>query len=257
LDDGRTTRISVFLKHQFRYNKMAKGGKRAAKRGGRKPQKRRAKRTVAELASLSVTRAFSLLTTNQTYRLYDVQLSQFARAVNVAKGYQLYRIKNVKIMASPLADTFAPGSGTSIPYLYFQVDRTRNLDNIRTATEFKQLGCKPHRMDDKIVTFQYRPSVLNPTLDVAAPVASVFNQYKISPWLRCQDEAGAPGVWNPDTTDHQGIVMLMENAGGADVAWKIEVVVEFEFKKPSYPTTITETLPEPLELSSLALEVGA
>lgn len=236
---------------------MAKGGKRAAKRGGRKPQKRRAKRTVAEKASLSVTRAFSLLTTNQTYRLYDVQLSQYARAVNVAKGYQLYRIKNVKVIASPLSDTFAPGGGSSVPYLYFQIDRTRNLENIRTATEFKQLGCKPHRMDDKIVTFQYRPSVLNTTLDNAATQGGVFNQYKISPWIRCRDETGAPGVWNPDTTDHQGMVMLMENTGGADVPFKLEIVVEFEFMKPSYPTILTETLPEPLELNDLALEVGA
>jgi len=228
------------------------------RKGAKKPMRRmrrRNARTVAEKASLSVTRAFSLLTTNQSYRLYDVQLSQYARAVNVAKGYQLYRIKNVKLTVSPLADTFQAGSGTSVPYIYFQIDRTRNLENIRTATEFKQLGCKPHRLDDKIVAFQYRPSVLNTTLDNAATAGGVFNQYKVSPWIRCRDETGGIGTWNPDTTDHLGVVLFAENSGGADVQYKMEIVVEFEFMKPSFPTTITETLPEPVELNSLALEV--
>lgn len=234
-----------------------KGAKKAAiRRGGQKKMRRGGRRrTVAERASLSVTRSFSLLSSNQSYRFYDVQLSQYARAVNVAKGYQLYRIKNVKMVCSPLADTFQAGAGTSVPYLYFQIDRTRNLENIRTAQEFKQLGCKPRRLDDKIVNFQYKPSVLNTTLDNAATQGGVFNQYKIAPWIRCRDETGAPGVWNPDTTDHQGVVFFLENSGGAEINWKIEVTVEFEFMKPSYPTTITETLPEPVELNSLALEV--
>lgn len=233
---------------------MAPRGKKGGKRAPRKKRAQR-KRTVPEKATLSVTRSYTLLTSNQTYRFYDVQLSQYARAANVAKGYQLYRIKNIKVICSPLADTFAPGAGTSVPYLYFQIDRTRTFENIRTPQEFKQLGCKPHRLDDKIVTFQYRPSVLNPTLDVAAPVASVFNQYKISPWIRCRDDVGGPGLWNPDTTDHQGMVMILENSGGADIAWKVETVVEFEFMKPSFPTTITETLPEPIDLSDKADEV--
>jgi len=228
-------------------------GKKGMK--GKKQQRRRqAKRTVPERASLTVTRQFGLLTANQTYRLYDVQLSQYARAVNVAKAYQLYRIKNVKLVCSPLADTFQAGSGVTVPYVYFQIDRTRNLENIRTPLEFKQLGCKPRRLDDKIITFQYRPSVLNTTLDNAATAGGVFNQYKISPWIRCRDETGTPGVWNPDTTDHLGLVMIQENAGGANVDWKVELVVEFEFMKPSYPTTITEGQPEPLELNDLAVD---
>lgn len=235
---------------------MAKGkGGKKTKRGGNRKQ--RSKRTVPERATLSVTRAFSLLTTNQSYRLYDVQLSQYARAVNVAKGYGLYRIKNVKLRLSPLADTFQAGGGTSVPYAYFQIDRTRELDNTRTATEFKQLGCKPRRVDDKIVNFQFRPSVLNPSLDNAAAATGAFNQYKISPWLRCRDEAGAISVWNPDTTDHLGVVFMVENAGGADLQYKMEVTVEFEFMKPAHPMIINETHPEPVELNTLAIEVGA
>lgn len=212
----------------------------------------RSLRTVPEQASMSCTRQFSLLTTNQSYRVYDVQLSQFLRAVNVAKSYQLYRIKNVKLLLSPLADTFIAGGGTTVPYAYFQVDRTRDLQNIRTSIEFKQLGCKPHRVDDKVVTFQWKPSVLNTTLDDAGTNGGVFNQYKISPWIRTRDETGAPGVWNPDTTDHLGCVFLVENSAGANVDYKMEMVVEFEFCKPSYPTTITEGQPEPVDLSDIS-----
>lgn len=231
----------------------AKGG---ARKGGRR---RAVRRNVPEKASMTVVRPFSLLTTNQSYLLYDIQLSQYARAVNAAKAYQLYRIKNVKVVISPLSDTFAAGGGTSVPYMYFQIDRTRNLDNIRTASEFKQLGCVPRRLDDKIISFQWAPSVLNTTLDNAANNSGVFNQYKISPWLRCRDEntnPPAPGVWNPDTTDHQGLVFLCENSGGADVPFKCEIHVDFEFMKPAHPTIITEGHPEPLELNTLAIEVG-
>lgn len=62
-------------------------------------------------------------------------------------------------------------------------------------------------------------------------------------------------MWNPDTTDHMGLVFLAENSGGADIQYKVELVVEFEFQKPSVPTVLTETLPEPVELESLALEI--
>lgn len=234
---------------------MAKSKSKAKKAGrgrARKSRVPRGLRTVPEKASLSVTRQFSLLSTNQTYAVYNTQLSQFARAVNVAKAYQLYRIKNIKLMISPLADTFTAGGGTSVPYAYFQVDRTRDIQNIRTAIEFKQLGCKPRRLDDKIVPFQWKPSVLNTTLDDAGTNGGVFNQYKISPWIRCRDETGAPGVWNPDTTDHLGCVFFVENSGGAEINYKCEMVIEFEFCKPSYPTTITEGEPEPVELHTLA-----
>lgn len=223
----------------------SKGGKRRINRSG-----------VPERASMTVNRSYDLLGTNNTYTIYNIQLSQFQRAVNTAKSYQMYRIKKATLKVSPLSDTFSPGGGYSIPYAYFQVDRTRDIQNIRTATEFKQLGCKPHRLDDKIVTFSYKPSVLNSTLDDNATNGGIFNQYKISPWIRCRDETGAPGVWNPDTTDHLGLVFFFENSGGSNIPVKAELLVEFEFCKPGYPTTITESFPEPIELETLAIEVS-
>jgi len=213
-------------------------------------------RTVPEKASLSVTRQFSVLATNQAYRLYDVQLSHYLRATDVAKAYQLYRIKNCKLVLSPLADTFAAGGGTTVPYAYFQVDRTRDLSNVRTAIELKRLGCKPHRVDDKIITFQWKPSVLNLTLDNAGTGGGIFNQYKVSPWLRTRSETGAISTWNPDTTDHQGIVFLVENSGGADIGYKMELIVEFEFMKPSTPAILTEGFTEAIDLNTLGEEIS-
>lgn len=215
-----------------------------------KMRRYRSPRTVPEKASLTVTKQFSLLSTNQSYRVYDVQLSQYARAVNVAKAYQLYRIKNCKLVLSPLNDTFVAGGSANVPYAYFQIDRTRDLENIRTSQEFKQLGCKPHRVDDNIIKFEWKPSVLNITLDNAAANTGVFNQYKVSPWVRTRAE-GTVGSWNPDTTDHMGCVFLVENSSGPEVAYKMELIVEFEFCKPSYPTLITEGAPEPRDLISL------
>lgn len=234
-------------------------GKRAARGKGRRPARRAARkaRNQPEKASMSVTRSYNLLTTNQTYRVYDVQLNQYARAVNTARSYQMYRITNCKLVVSPLFDTFAAGGGTTAPNIYFQVDRTRAITNIRTPQEYKALGCKPHRLDDKPITFQWKPSVLNSTIDSGPDqaVASVFNQYKISPWIRTRDETGGLGVWNPDTTDHMGLVFLAENSGGADIQYKAELTVEFEFCKPAIPMTLTETEPAPVELESLALEI--
>lgn len=253
--------VAPFRIKTYFYREMAPKSKKSSTkkyRGKRRVggKRKRSSRNVPEKASMSVTRSYSMLSTNQSYRVYDIQLSQYARAVNTAKSFQLYRIKSAKLKLSPLYDTFTPGSGTStVPYVYFQVDRTRDLQNIRTAQEFKQLGCKPHRLDDNIVAFTWRPSVLNTTLDDAGTGGGVFNQYKISPWIRCRDETGAPGIWNPDTTDHLGLVFLAENSQGNDLQFKAELIIEFEFCKPSYPTTITEGSPEPVALETLAIEL--
>jgi hypothetical protein len=86
-------------------------------------------------------------------------------------------IYTISLIVSPLFDTFASGAGVSVPNIYFQVDRTRTITNIRTPQEFKALGCKPHRLDDKSLTFQWKPSVLNSTIDSGPDLAvqSVFN----------------------------------------------------------------------------------
>lgn len=236
---------------------MFRKGRRGGKRVGLKKRAQRARvvrpvrraRTVAERASLSETKPFQLLNPNQIYTNYSIQLSSFPRASLVAKGYQLYRIKSVQWKISPLADTFA-NAGSSVPYLYYMVDRTKNLSMANTVVPLKRMGAKPRRLDDKIVSFSLRPSVLTGTLDTQPPAGqstTQFTQYKISPWLNTRDSETI-GVWNPDSTDHGGLVFIVENSGGAPVLYKCEMVVEFEFCKPSFEVIPSETAPAPLEL---------
>lgn len=232
--------------------KGAKGRKRgAAKRAPRRRNIPRGPRKagVSEWASLTETKPFALLNTGQMYQNYNVQLSSFPRASLVAKGYQLYRIKRIEFRISPLQDTFA-GAGTSIPYLYYMIDRVRNLQAANNVLPLKRTGAKPRRLDDKIVKFSYTPSVLTGNFDSQPPAGqgtTQFVSYKMAPWLNTRDSETI-GAWNPDTTDHQGIVFIVENFGGATIAYKCEMVVEFQFKKPSFEVVPLEGAPAPLDL---------
>lgn len=228
-----------------------KGGKKGGKKGKRTAYRHRARRgNVPERALCSITQTFALGATNQVYNNYNLQLSGAPRAITIAEGYQLYRIKKVTYKFSPLADTFQGGSGVTVPYLYFQIDRTRNLQAVTSAQQLRQLGCVPKRLDDKIVSWSFRPSVLNSSYDSQPPIGQTttqFNQYKISPWLNCRD-AESLAVWNPDSTDHLGCVWVVENSGGALINYKMERIVEYEFMKPSYQVTASPTDPPPIEI---------
>jgi len=240
-----------------------KGGKRSGlkakpkSKAGKRRGVRRQRHNVPDVASLSETKGLSVLATNQMYQQYATQLVSFPRAVNVAKSYQLFRIKSIKYVVQPLSDTFiatgASASGSTVPYLYYMIDRTKNLLTANTAQALKRAGAIPRRLDDKTISFSYRPSVLQAGLDVAGSPAvnnSVFTQYKISPWLNTRDLANT-SQWYPDTTDHQGIKFIVENSGGLNIAYKLDMVIEFEFKKPSYEITASETMPAPIDLETV------
>lgn len=209
--------------------------------------------TVAEWATLTENKPSTLLNANTMYQSYNLTLSQFARASAVAKGYQLYRIKRVMIKLSPLADTFIAGSGQQVPYLYYMIDRTKNLAAANTQTALKRCGAIPRRFDEKIVSFSYTPSVLQGNLDTNPPPQQSNNQfvsYKMAPWLNTRDSETL-GVWNPDTTDHQGIVWYVENNGSTAIEYKCEMIVEFQFKKPSFEIVPSVEHPEPVEITEL------
>lgn len=237
------------------------GGKRkGGKRGAAKPRRRMVrvprvprKSTVAEWASLTENKPSALLNTNQMYQAYNISLSQFPRAAAVAKAYQLYRIKRVTFKLSPLADTFS-NSTTTVPYLYYMIDRTKNLAAANVQTILKRCGAIPRRLDDKIVSFSYTPNVLTGSFDSLPPTGqsqTQFTDYKIAPWLNTRD-AETLGVWNPDTTDHLGIVWIVEHNGSAALQYKCETIVEFQFKKPSFEVVPSEQYPAPIEFTDIA-----
>lgn len=218
---------------------------------------RRVKGGVPEWASLTETKEIGVLDSNTMYQSYNVALSQFARARLVAQGYQQYRIKRIAFKVSPLLDTFQAGSNSSVPYLYYMIDRTKNLIAANTVDILQKVGAKPRRVDDKIITFSYSPSVLTGTLDTSPPVGqstSQFVQYKVAPWLNTRDSENIT-VWNPDTTDHQGIKWMVETSTGTSIGYKMEMVVEFEFKKPAFPALYVEGTPPPVDIEDkLTLE---
>lgn len=212
---------------------------------------------VPDVASLTETQTIDLLDQNRTYYNYNLQLSNFQRAVNIAKSYQFYRIKRVTYIIRPQVDTFMAGSTTgAVPYLYWMIDRTRQLSQVDTAVKFRKLGAKPQRLDDKNLYITYRPSVLTSVFDSVPPAnqsVAQFVSYKVSPWLSCRDnDPIAISVWNPDSTDHLGHIMFIENTG-VESPWTMERVVEFEFKKPAIDLSKTNGAPEPVEIETLLL----
>lgn len=212
-------------------------------------------RAIGPVKSKAKVRSYGLMTTNQLYTLYNVQLSNTARARTVAQGYQLYRIKKITIKFSPLLDTFAAGAPipTSVPYLYCMIDRTRNLQAANSSSALKTLGAVPRRLDDKVITFSFKPSVLNAAYDSNPPAGqgrTQFVQYRVSPWLNTRDWEDNL-LWKPDSTDHLGCVFYAESSVGSTITYKCEIQMEFEFKKPSYQLSPYEGEPAPIDLESL------
>lgn len=206
-------------------------------RVARRKVMRRAKRNFnqPEQASLTEVLPASLLAANQNYSSYNLSLSNFVRARDIAKGYQYYRIKRVTIVIKPTQDTFQVG-GNSLPYLYYMIDRVGQFRSGFTLAQLQAMGAKPRRVDDKTITFSYTPSVLTETYDNTA-LANIAVQYKMCPWLPTRDSAILAN-WSPNTTDHFGIVwrMAQDIVTGSPSAFSVERRVEIQFKKPSVPT---------------------
>lgn len=221
--------------------KAKRAGKRAVQR--RKRVFRRAK-NVAEWASCSETYSNinpnpgappltnAMFPSNTMYVKRDFSLDQFARATQIAKGYQHYRIKKITMKFKPLVDTFTnSGALASVPNFYYMIDKSGSLPNNPTLAMLKQMGAKARRFDDNSVTATWRPSVLD--LAATAPANASSAQYKISPWLSTNANQLGVGVWNPSTVDHLGIFWQSEQDVAAQIAYySIETTVEFQFKKP-------------------------
>lgn len=224
---------------------MAKGAKQAKRVMRRKPVRKnvrrgRSKYEMKEQASLTEVIVTPLQFSNTALSSYNLSLASLTRAVDVAKGYQFYRIKRVTFLIKPLKDTFVGGSGgpteTAIPYLYYMIDRTRLFQAGFSVDQLKAMGAKARRLDDKTIVFSYTPSVLTETFDNTAG-ANLAVQYKLAPWLPTRD-INATSVWNPNTTDHQGIAWIVETLFGDPLRYSIERRVQVEFKKPAIPVLV-------------------
>lgn len=227
---------------------------RGAKKRAYKPRVRKARRNVknvSEYASLSETRSFVSTgpggnTINQLMSLMNIQLTDFTRAPLVAKAYQHYRIKYVKVTFKSPFDTFPQSSGGNSayrkPYLYHMIDKAGAIPTNITLEGLKQMGAKPRAFDERQLSVGWRPSVMRDAMTAGGGVpTSQGSEYKISPWLNTSSTTvGSP--WNPSSVDHLGLYWYLEaQADGVDppaFTYLIDIEAQFEFKKPLIATTV-------------------
>jgi len=193
-------------------------------------------RNVPEWASLSVSQTILAtgpadFTCNQMYNLRGIlKLTGFTRAEEVAKAYQFYRIKNVKVTYKFPFDTFMP-SNVARPNFYYMIDKAEAIPVGATLESLKNMGSKPRRCDEKPIHLSWRPAVLNQAESVTG--GSQPTQYNLSPWL---------STAHPDVL-HQGLFWYAEQVlfGGVAQIYHAEVEVQFEFKKPlMYVTSLSD-----------------
>lgn len=180
---------------------------------------------------------------SQAYGFYNFALTNSSRAVQIAAGFQEYRIAKVEVTVKPVADTFdagtiAAGGTNSLPYLYYMIDRTGAFSNNGTTSQvLKNAGAKPIRLDDKTIKIQWKPTVQIGSSDAAggpAPVSELAAAYKTSPWLTTNANAAEPtSAWAPNSVDHMGLILAAEMPRGqfpANVA-TISIRITYEFRR--------------------------
>lgn len=212
-------------------------------RKGRKNVRKGRKSNVKDLASLSVKATLTSgspgggFLPNTLYNKMDTQLSDFTRAITVANAYQHYKIKRIALTFKPTYDTYAPTGGTTIgkPNLYFMIDKSGSIPTNITLEGLKQMGARPKQLDEKNMTVSWSPSVLDLSM-IASGAAPTSNpaKYRISPWLSCNENIVAPGVFTPSRVDHLGLYWYVDqaNPGTTPPVYTVEIEVQFVFKKP-------------------------
>lgn len=199
-----------------------------------------------ETASCVDTLAEISLLPNTPYILQTIALTNSARALAIAQAYQFYRISKVEVKWKPLFDTFATNGTSTVPSLYYMVDKANTFPTTSSLDTLKQAGAKPVRLDDKTVTRSFKPAVHIGSDDAAggpAPVSQLAALTKVSPWITTNANAGSTGsAWAPNSVDHRGLIFYLEQAVSPAAPFtiaQVEIVLHFEFKKPLWVTTAT------------------
>jgi len=209
-------------------------GKSKAPRRPRKGVARKSKTNVSDFAGCSVKRTLALGNANQMYSFDTFNLQDYDRAVQIAQGYQHFRMTGIKLTLKPTFDTYTAtqGAGTWKPNLYYMIDKSGSIPDNVTLEALKQMGAKAHAFDEKPRTISWRPSVLTQDQSLGGGTAST--QYKVSPWLNTNRNATNPGPWVPNDTNHLGIKWYVEQGAPQGYQFSVEVEVQFQFKKPLF-----------------------
>lgn len=166
---------------------------------------------------------------------FSTALSQttFDRAQSVASSFQEYRVKYVKLIFKPSADTFPIAAGNIIPQLYFQMNKYQSIPTSATLQTLLDMGCRPIRFDDKNITRAYKPVVLTATDTTSLAVAA--QKSLTTPWLSTNNNAQNPTIaWAPSTVEHLGCCFIVQkpNPATPTINWTLDVEVVFQFRRP-------------------------
>lgn len=219
---------------------MKKGGKRANRKGAGKPRRYNKKRSsnVPDYAGVSCKRTLvpaqgQNFTVNTMYNLLNTQLVDYQRAVQVAQAYQFYRIKKVALTIKPTFDTFSSTTQSKMN-LYYMLDKSGAVSTNITLEGLKQMGARPHSLDEKPFVISWSPTVLESAMFAPGAGNNIQSKYQTSPWLTTVSNPIAPGGFAASQIDHLGVYWFIEqiaNAGNPSPIL-IEVEVQFQFKKP-------------------------
>lgn len=179
------------------------------------------------------------------YAFRNFALSNASQRVqNIAQGYQFFRIKRVSWQVRPAYDTFQAGSSgspTSIPQLYWRVDKDAVYNTTTSLQTLKASGCKPIRLDDKIIVKSFKPSVLQavaekPGDETTGALSLVLGTSRISPWLPTDNNAYmSQSDWSANSVDHNGLLISIDQDVGVSASSPVAYIsftIEYEFKKP-------------------------
>lgn len=170
-----------------------------------------------------------------TMNYFSVALanSVFNRAQAVAQNFQEYRIKYVKLIFKPSADTFPLAAGNTIPQLYFQMNKYQAIPAGASLAQLLDMGCRPIRFDDKNITKAWKPVVLLGA-DNTAAATQLPAVVKVTPWLSTNNAAIDPLAWSPSAAEHLGCVFYVTkpNPATPTVAYVVDVEVVFQYRRP-------------------------
>lgn len=209
--------------------------------------RRNTTRNVVDKASCSVVRTLTTGLTNTMYSFDNFQLKDFDRAVQIAQGYQLYKMTGIKVTWKPEYDTFAPGLGATKPFLYHMVDKSGSIPDNITLEALKQAGARPRAFDEKPISVTFKPAVLNAVLNSVA--GSTYGGYRVSPLLSTNQNATSALPFVASAISHQGLKWYIDTAGsGLNVLMEVEV--QFQFFKPLW-SSLASSVPRGLSYATI------
>jgi len=194
------------------------------------------KRTTGNFAS--ATETFSVAVTAGIVNDFTLDMTDLVRTQALMSVYQYYRITSVEMRFKPQVDTFPTGQANTLPYLYFQYDKSGSLTGLN-AQGFEELGTKAIRFDDKTLVRKWKPSVVTSGPTAGAAVATT--QFKVSPWLPTQ----ISGVLNNKVTHYGSIFYISKAAPSDGTIYDVDVIVNVQYRKPQITASTGEANPNP------------